>query len=88
MTLRRKQHRETLAAIFAEPTRGSIPWKDVSSLLVALGAKKKEGKGSRVRFSLNGRLVIVHRPHPQKECGKGLVEDLRDFLIGAGIEPS
>ncbi len=35
-------HRKTLEAIFARPERADIAWRDVESLLVALGAEVTE----------------------------------------------
>lgn len=32
------------------------------------GARIIEGRGSRVRFELNGVIATFHRPHPQKEA--------------------
>jgi hypothetical protein len=40
-----------------------------------------------VRFALNGRRAVFHRPHPRPDMVKGAVESLRDFLTEAGIEP-
>lgn len=45
-----------------------------------------EGKGSRVRIILNGRVGVFHRPHPQKETDRGAVASMRRFLREAGIE--
>lgn len=67
----RKKHQDTLKAIFADPVRSNIPWLDIETLLVALGAKIGEGRGSRVRLSLNGVDAVFHRPHPRKEADKG-----------------
>lgn len=54
---------------------------------MALGAQIIEGKGSRVRFELNGVVATFHRPHPQKEAKPYQVRDARHFLEQAGIEP-
>jgi hypothetical protein len=85
--LMQRKHRATLDAIFAEPVRGTIAWRDVESLLSALGAELSEGRGSRVRISLNGVDAVFHRPHPRKETDKGAVRSLRRFLTEAGIRP-
>jgi hypothetical protein len=61
------RHRRTLAAIFDRPEGSDIEWRDIESLLVALGAEVSEGQGSRVRVALNGVRAVFHRPHPQKE---------------------
>jgi len=80
-----KKHRETLDAVFAQPTKSDISWKDVEAMLTALGAELSEGRGSRVRIVLNGRKATMHRPHPQKEMDKGAVKSLRTFLEEAGV---
>jgi hypothetical protein len=81
-----RKHDETLNAIFAKPVRANINWKDVESMLEALGAEITEGEGSRVCVVLNGRKAVYHRPHPQKETKKYVVRQLRDFLHEAGID--
>jgi hypothetical protein len=81
------KHRRTLAAVFADPVRPGIAWTDVEALLRALGAELGEGRGSRVRVSLNGIDAVFHRPHPAKETDKGAVKSVRRFLREAGIEP-
>lgn len=39
-------------------------------------------------FRLNGRRIVLHRPHPGNELAKGAVEAVRDFLsvVGEGLE--
>ena len=78
---------KTLAAVSAEPTLANILWTDIESMLVHLGATVSEGSGSRVRFSLNGVFAVFHRPHPQKEAGRGVVRSVRTFLTNAGVTP-
>jgi hypothetical protein len=81
------KHDRTLAAVFATPTSGTVAWSDIEALLVSLGATAREGRGSRVRFRLNGVIGHFHRPHPRKEASKGCVESVRTFLLNAGIAP-
>jgi hypothetical protein len=81
------KQRRTLAAIFERPERADIAWRDIEGLLVAVGADVSEGNGSRVRIALHGVRAVFHRPHPQKETGKGAVKSMRRFLQEAGIEP-
>ena len=54
---------------------------------MACGAKSIEGRGSRVRFELNGVTTTFHRPHNQKEARAYQVRDARRFLEEAGILP-
>lgn len=79
--------RRTLEAIFANPTPSNLTWRQIEGLLVALGAQPIEGRGSRVRFVLNGVIASFHRPHPHKEAKPYQVRDAREFLIQAGIRP-
>lgn len=81
------KHRKTLEAIFEKPERANIYWKDIESLLEALGADISEGNGSRVRVALHGVRAVFHRPHPQKETNKGAVKSVRRFLETAGVKP-
>ena len=86
LTLNARQRR-TLEAIFAEPTRANLRWRDVEALMAALGADISEGAGSRVRVSLNGVDAVFHRPHPKPETDKGALKSVRRFLREAGISP-
>ena len=61
-----------------------LHWKKVEALLKHLGAEAYEGSGSTVTFVLNGRKLTVDRPHPRRECGRGLVKRVRSFLEGLG----
>ena len=81
------KHRRTLAAIFEEPVRSNIAWRDMEAMLTAIGAEISEGAGSRVRIALNGVRAVFHRPHPQKETDKGAVKSMRRFLTEAGVTP-
>ncbi|HSU16660.1 type II toxin-antitoxin system HicA family toxin [Longimicrobium sp.] len=81
------RHERTLAAVFEEPTRANILWSDIAAMLVYYGATLREGAGSRVRVSMNGHRVTLHRPHPQKEANRYTVRDVRAFLILNGIVP-
>ena len=87
MVMRRK-HRETLDAIFAIPVPANIAWSDIIGLFRALGAELSEGRGSRVRVSLNDIDAVFHRPHPQKETDRGAVVSVRRFLQEAGVSPT
>jgi hypothetical protein len=81
------RHRKTLEAIFDDHVRSNVPWAEVEALFVAAGAEISEGRGSRVRVSLNGVDAVFHRPHPQKETDKGALKSVRRFLREAGITP-
>ena len=61
-----KRHRETLNKIFQTPVPPSLEWRNIEALFLALGAIAVEGRGSRVRFELNGVVATFYRPHPEK----------------------
>jgi HicA toxin of bacterial toxin-antitoxin, len=81
----RGRHRNTLQAVFTDPVRANVPWADVEALFIACGASVSEGRGSRVRVSLNGVDAVFHRPHPEKETDKGALKSVRRFLREAGV---
>lgn len=82
-----KRHQKTLDTVFRKPVPKSLAWNSIEALFIALGAKVIEGRGSRVRFELNGIVATFHRPHPQKEAKPYQVRDARRFLEQAGIKP-
>lgn len=79
------KHRRTQEAIFARPVLPDIRWAEIESLLIAPGAERSEGRGSRVRFPLAGAEAVFHRPHPKPETDKGAVASVRKFLETAGV---
>ena len=81
------KHRRTLQAVFEDPVRSNISWRDIEGMLEAAGAEISEGVGSRVRIAMNGVRAVFHRPHPQKETDKGAVKSMRRFLTEAGVMP-
>jgi len=82
-----RKHRRTLEAVFDDPVRSNIPWRDIEAMLKAAGAEITEGEGSRVRIALNSVRAVFHRPHPRKETDKGAVRSMRRFLTEAGVTP-
>jgi len=81
------KHRTTLQAVFEDPVRSNIAWRDIEAMLKAAGAEITEGEGSRVRIALRGVRALFHRPHPRKEADKGAVRSMRRFLSEAGVTP-
>jgi hypothetical protein len=80
-------HRKTLEAIYRVPVPTNLEWRRIETLFIALGAQVIEGRGSRVRFELNGIIATFHRPHPEKEAKPYQVRDAREFLMQAGVKP-
>lgn len=80
-------HRKTLAALFTDPVSGTLEWRRIEALLVALGCRAVEGNGSRVRFEKDGVVAAFHRPHPAKEAKPYQARDARQFLETLGVKP-
>jgi len=79
--------RKTLGLIFGKHVPTRLKWQRIEALFLALGAQAIEGRGSRVRFELNGIIATFHRPHPYKEAKAYQVRDARKFLEQAGVKP-
>lgn len=82
----KNKHKETLGRIFHNPIQSGIKWKDIETMLLAMGAEISEGHGSRVRIALKGMRAVFHRPHPQKETDKGAIIPMRRFLLETGMK--
>jgi len=80
-----KKQRQTLNRILEKPERSGIPWSDIKSLFLALGAEISEGKGSWVRVALGDVKALFHRPYPVRNTEKGAVKSVKRFLKEAGV---
>lgn len=80
------KHRKTLEAVNANPINGNIKWRRIEALLLALDVEVVESKGSPVSFVKDEAILIIHRPHPNKEALYYRIKRVREFLkqIGAG----
>ncbi len=81
------RHESTLAKVFSEPTPAGLKWREIEAMFGWLGAEVSEGRGSRIRISLNGIAAVFHRPHPEPDTKRYAVRNVRDFLIAARIRP-
>ena len=79
------RHRETLMKIFTHPSSGNIEWREVHSLLQAVGSTVAEHDG-KLRITLGPEAEVLHKPHG-KDIGSQMVVDLRRMLTGAGLVP-
>jgi hypothetical protein len=81
------KQKRTLADVFADLVSGAIGWAAIESLLKAIGCRVIEGKGSRVKFEMNGVVALFHRPHPEPTAKHYQVRDAREFLSKLGVKP-
>ncbi|TAD91269.1 MAG: type II toxin-antitoxin system HicA family toxin [Alphaproteobacteria bacterium] len=82
----RSANQKTGIAIFTEPVPRTLEFASIEALLLAVGADKVEGKGSRVRFHKGGQQIIFHRPHPETEAKRYRIKYARDFLVSIGVK--
>jgi hypothetical protein len=76
-------HRATLEKILRHPA-GNVEWREVRSLLDALGATTEEHNGKlKVTF---GDETEVLRPPRGKDVDAQLIVDLRRMLTAAGVD--
>jgi hypothetical protein len=79
-------HRDTLERIFTHPSSGNIEWRQVLSLLEAVGTTTEEANG-KLKVTL-GSETEVFRPPTGKDIDRQLIVDLRRMLTNAGLAPS
>jgi hypothetical protein len=82
-----RNHRKTLAAVFADPISGNIEWRRIEALFKAAGCEIIEGSGSRIAVLHKGRKATFHRPHPGKDALRYQIRAARDFLKNIGVTP-
>lgn len=76
-------HRDTLRTIFAHPTSHNIEWKDVVSLLEAVGTVSERHDG-KLEVRLGGDVEFIEPP-VGKDIDTQTVVDLRKMLGSAGF---
>jgi hypothetical protein len=79
-------HRDTVEKIFSHPASGNVEWRQVRSLLDAIGTTVEEHDG-KVKVTVGPETEVLHPPHG-KDIDKQMVVDLRRMLKGAGLAPS
>jgi hypothetical protein len=79
-------HRVTLEKIFSHPLSGNVEWRQVLSLLEAVGTTTREPNG-KIKVELGGETEVL-QPPDGKDVDRQLIVDLRRMLTNAGLEPS
>jgi len=79
-------HRSTAEAILSHPVSHNVEWRDVLSLLEAIGEVSEEHNG-KFKVSVGGETETLHRPSG-KDIGEQMAVDLRRMLGAAGITPA
>ena len=78
-------HRDTLRKIFAHPTSGNIEWREVLSLLRAVGSVSERHDG-KFKVTVGPETEVMSRPRG-KDVDVRMVTDLRRMLVQAGLSP-
>jgi hypothetical protein len=79
-------HRDTLAKIFSHPSSGNIEWRQVKSLLEAVGTTTEEHNG-KLKVTIDGQTEVLQPPRG-KDIDEQMIVDLRRMLRRAGIHAS
>jgi len=79
-------HRSTLEKLFAHPPSANVEWRQVLSLLEAVGTVSEHGKG-KIKVTIGPESEVFEVPH-HKDISLQVVADLRRMLAEAGFDPS
>lgn len=75
-------HRDTVAKILTHPASGNVEWRQVVSLVEAIGEVGDEHDG-KVKLTIGPETEVFHRPHG-KDIDEQALVDLRRMLTNAG----
>jgi hypothetical protein len=78
-------HRDTLRKLFEHPPSHNIEWREIESLLEAVGTMTKEANG-KIVVSVGPETEVMHPPHG-KDVDRQMIVDLRRMLENAGYSP-
>jgi len=78
-------HRDTLEKIFAHPASHNIEWRQVLSLLSAVGSVDEHDNG-KFTVTVGPETEVFEAPH-DKDVQVQMVVDLRRMLTEAGFGP-
>ena len=82
------RHRNTLDKIFAHPSSSNIEWRQVVSLLTAVGQVENEYNG-KFKVTVGPETEILSAPFPyHKDIDEQMVVNLRRMLTNAGYGPA
>jgi hypothetical protein len=78
-------HRDTLRKIFRHSSSANIEWREVLSLLRAVGTVQERHNG-KLDVTLGPETEVLTPPHG-KDVGEPMLVDLRRMLTEAGLAP-
>ncbi|WP_394708412.1 type II toxin-antitoxin system HicA family toxin [uncultured Desulfuromusa sp.] len=79
------KHKKALQRLFSKPK--DFRWNELCSLLVHLGFKQLDGKGSRVKFfhEEKNEIIIIHNPHPENTIAICYIRQIIEKLEKMGV---
>ena len=80
------RHRDTLKKLFEHPPSKNVEWREVESLLAAVGTVTREHNG-KLKVSVGPETEVFHEPHG-KDVDVQTIVDVRRMLAGAGYDPA
>jgi hypothetical protein len=72
--------------IFSHPASGNIEWRNVLSLIEAVGNAVEEHNG-KLKLTIGSETEVIRPPHG-KDIDPQLIVDLRRMLTNAGYAPA
>jgi hypothetical protein len=78
-------HRDTVDKIFSHPASGNVEWRQVLSLIEAVGTAVEQHNG-KIKVTI-GHETEVMRARRGEDVDKQTLVDLRRMLDGAGFNP-
>ena len=80
------EHRDTLEKILRHPASGNVEWRQVRSLLEAVGTATEKHNG-KLEVTLGGETQVFDPPQ-SKDIDVQTIVDLRRMLTRAGLGPA
>jgi hypothetical protein len=78
-------HQNTVDAIFAHPASGNVEWRQVISLIEAIGSATVEHNG-KLKITVGPETEVIEPPR-DKDIDHQMIVDLRRMLTVAGYGP-
>jgi hypothetical protein len=79
------RHRDTVEKIFSHPASGNVEWRQVLSLIEAVGTAVEQHNG-KIKVTIGPETEVMTPPRG-KDVDKQTLVDLRRMLEGAGFNP-
>jgi hypothetical protein len=79
------RHRDTVEKIFRHPASGNVEWREVLSLVEAIGTVVEQHNG-KIKLTIGPETEVMMPPHG-KDVDQQTLVDLRRMLEGAGFDP-